>query len=238
MIRWLKDLREKQYIDWIYDVGNPTSKSTPAIYYLSVNGIRLLRQLGYPEAELRKRYKDNGRQQDFINRCLLLADCAIHLEARNNNSDDSVHYDYAVEADYLNPDDGHAFVAESKWIHPSLVFTKTIEDDGERTTFFVELLDMATPRYIVKKKTKDCIEYLASDEWEKAQQEYADLPNELPIILIACPTLAEMIYAKRYARRQLNDMWDDKVPEDVKIRVSTIDKVKTRGVTALIWEDV
>lgn len=234
----MKDLREKQYIDWIYDADNSSSKSTPAIYFLSTNGIRQLRQRGYPEAGLRKRYKDNDRQQDFINQCLLLADCAIHLEAKNTNPDDPVHYDYVVESDYLDPENAYAFLAESEFAHPSLAFTKTIEGDDERATYFVELFDITTPRYMVKKKTKNYVEYLASDEWEEAQQEYADLSDEPPIILIACPTLAEMIYAKRYAKRQLDDLWDDQVPENIKIRVSTIDKVKTKGMTAVIWEDV
>lgn len=55
---WLKDLREKQFIDWFYDPDNPNEKPKPAIYFLGINGIRFLRESGdYPEDELRKRYK-------------------------------------------------------------------------------------------------------------------------------------------------------------------------------------
>ena len=42
---WLKELRERQFIDWIYDPENPNEKSTSAIYFLGINGIRLLSEL-------------------------------------------------------------------------------------------------------------------------------------------------------------------------------------------------
>lgn len=237
IIRWLKELREQRFIDWIYDADpNAISKSTPAIYFLSTNGIRLLRQLGYQEAELRKRYKDGDRRQDFIARCLLLADCAIHLEGRNKS--DGVSYTYALEADYTDPDSDYNFLSESEFIHPDLVFTKEADtDEGYiNQTYFVQFFDLTTPRYMVKKKLKGYIEYFDSEEPEAWLQQTGQ--EELPIILIACSTIAELIYAKRYIRRQLNDTWDDGTPEGVEIRVSTADKVRTKGVTAVIWEDV
>src|SRR5579884_2239122 len=71
IISWLKDLREKQYVDWRYDATDFIAKSQPAIYYLSLNGIRYLRQLDiYPNEDLRKRYKEPNRTQVFIDRCL------------------------------------------------------------------------------------------------------------------------------------------------------------------------
>lgn len=233
--RWLKDLKEKQFVDWIYDADNPNERSTPAIYFLDINGIRILRNLGvYPENELRKRYKDGTRQQSFINKGLLLAECALHLEARNKQGDGKLRYEYALETDYSDPDSDFNFVEESEYIHPDLVFTKSLEADDEdiRQTYIVELFDITTPRYMVKKKIKGYVEYLASDEWEQARG-----GEELPTVLIGCPTLAELIYTKRYARKQLNDMWDDEVPEEIKIRFSTIEKMKAKGVTAVIWED-
>jgi len=239
-IRWLKDLREKGYIEWLYDAYNPATKSSsiPAIYFLSANGIRWLRQQGYLETELHKRHKDRERQPDFIDRCLLLADCCLHLQGRNNNTNDLVHYDYAVETDYLDPDSKYHFLAASECIRPNLVFTKAYREGDEtmHQTYLVELFDITTPRYMVKKKLKSYIEFLDSDEWEEAQQKSSKLSDELPIILIACPALRDMIYAKRYIRQQLTNIWDDSIPEDVKLRVSTMDKIRTKGMTAVIWE--
>ena len=204
--RWLKDLKNKQYINWFYDSDIRTE---PAIYFLDTSGIRWLRDnSNHPEGELRKRYKDSGRQSDFIARCLLLADCALHLDARNSNSDDPVHYDYAVDSDYLDPESDYAFLAASEYARPGLTFTKSEKTDGEvaRQTYFVELFDITTPRYMIKKKVKNYVKYMQSNEWEKTKRD-----EDLPIILIACPTLHEMINAKRYAKNQLDEAYGDAI---------------------------
>ena len=232
--RWLKDLKNKQCIDWLYDADDPDSRSKPAIYFLDINGIRLLRTLHqYPEEELRKRYKDKLRQQDFIDRCLLLADCCLHLEARNKGAD--AHYAYALEADYGDPASEYAYLSGSELIRPALAFTKWLEPPHEPAvqTYFLDLLDPSTPRYMVGKKLNAYLEYLQTDEWKAASGD-----NAPPIVLIACPTLAELAYAKRFIRKQLKDAYDDEIPEQIKIRFTTIEKLKTSGLTAIIWEDV
>jgi len=230
---WLKDLRQKQYIEWIYQPDDPIESTKPAIYYLGLNGIRFLRQLGdYPEAELRKRYKESSRQQDFINRCLLLADCCIHLEARNE-SGNNVTYAYALEANYIDSDNDYAFLGENEYIHPDLVFTKETETDDDfiYQTYYLQLFDFTTPRYMVKKRLKDYVEYFDDNEWEQHKGD-----EELPIVLIACPTLAELIYAKRYIKKQLKEH-ELQDREDVRIRFATLNQVKRQGVTGLIWEE-
>src|ERR1035437_7237643 len=64
---WLKDLREKQYIEWIYSTDF-AEKTKPAIYYLGINSVRYLKALDeFPVEELRKRYKESTRKQIFIN---------------------------------------------------------------------------------------------------------------------------------------------------------------------------
>lgn len=241
---WLKELREQQFIDWIYDPLDPNERSTPAIYFLSINGIRFLRQTKqYPEANLRKRYKDSERQQDFIAKCLLLADCTIHLKARNKASEENnggVNYAYALEAEYTNPDHKYNLLAESEYIHPDLVFTKTTEaneDTNKETSqsYFVQFFDFTTPRYMVKKTLKGYVEYFDSKEPEAWQDQTEQ--EELPIILCACPTVAELIYAKRYAKKQLEEHGlEDR--KDVHLRFTTIEKIRRQGMTGMIWEEV
>src|SRR6266704_597210 len=86
---WLRDLRGKGYAEWIYST-HFAEKTKPAIYYLSLNGVRYLRTLttnedgevrpSYPPEELRKRYKEPSRSQSFIDRCILVADGCIALK--------------------------------------------------------------------------------------------------------------------------------------------------------------
>ena len=42
ILAWLKDLREKHYVEWIYSTDF-AEKTKPAIYYLGLNGVRYLK---------------------------------------------------------------------------------------------------------------------------------------------------------------------------------------------------
>ncbi len=229
---WLKDLREKHYIEWIYNPHDFALKTKPAIYYLSLNGIRYLRSLElYPEAELRKRYKEASRQPDFISRCLILADCCVTLEQRSIGD---VSYAYVVESDYVDPENEYHFLSE---LRPHLCFVKQEatrprgkETRAVTTNYLLEMFDATTPRYMVKKRLKDYAEYLDGGEWE---QEADDI--EPPIVLIACPTTAELTYAKRRTRKLLEDITDTST---IHIRFATLEKLRLHGVTGIIWEEV
>src|SRR5579871_5405580 len=61
---WLRDLKEKGYVERIYDEHDFVGKTKPAVYYLGLNGLRHLRSLeNYPDEELRKRYTESKRKQ-------------------------------------------------------------------------------------------------------------------------------------------------------------------------------
>jgi len=225
IISWLKDLRDKQYVDWHYDATDFIAKSQPAIYYLALNGIRYLREAGgYPGEELRKRYKEPGRTQAFIDRCLLIADCCIALGAKSSNE---LQYTWVLATDYINPDSEYAFLNELK---PHLCFIK--QNNRQTTSYLLEVLGPLMPRYAIKKRIKDYVEYLASSDWQD-ETEY----DEPPIILVACPTVADLIYAKRRAKNEVEDS-DLSEDEAARLRFATIEKVKQLGVTAKIWEEV
>jgi hypothetical protein len=232
---WLRDMRAKHYVEWIYS-NDFAEKTKPAIYFISLNGIRYLKTLVwdddsgdvYPIEELRKRYRESSRSQTFIDRCLLLADCCITLEqqASNNTS-----YSYVTEADYLVPDNDYHFLAESELINPQLCFVKQEQKNEQDVTsnFLLEIFDATFPRYRVKKRLKGYIEYLDDNEWE------GESPQ--PVILLACARTTDLIYAKRRTRKLLKDIWDDEVPEDIHIRFATIDDIKKHGVIGKIWEE-
>jgi len=233
--RWLKDLKEKQLVGWIYDQADPYDRSKPALFFLAPDGIRLLRGLGgLAEQELRKRYKDATRQPDFIDQCLLLADCCVHLETKNKTNAGRLHYGYALKADYSDPGSEFYHFNTSELIHPDLVFTKQVgpEDAPAAQAYIMQLLSPNTTRYMVKKQLRAYIGYLQSSEWE-------GLPGggNLPVILIACPTVAGLIYAKRFVQRQLAEAYDDDIPGDGAIRFTTLEKLRSNGLTAVIWED-
>lgn len=234
--KWLKDLKEKQFVDWIYNIDDTYERSKPAVFFLGINGLRYIRALrNSPEGELRKRYKDGARQRVFIDHCLLLADCCLHLEKRNKLNNNELHYKYALEADYSRPDNDFYYLNNDVLIHPELAFIKkSLTGDINTTqTYLMQLFSIHTPRYMIKKKLRAYLEYLLDDVWEENNN--VDSP---PIILITCPTLSELIYAKRCTKKLLTNILDDEIPENIKIRFTTLDKLRSNGLTAVIWEDL
>src|SRR6266702_192693 len=151
IISWLKDLRDKQYVDWHYNGTDFIAKSQPGIYYLSLNGIRYLRSRDiHPSEELRKRYKEPTRTQVFIERCLLITDCCIALQAKSNHE---LKYGCVLPADYVDPNNAYNFLNDLK---PHLCFLK--QDDDQTTGYLLEVLDLLMPRYAIKKRIKDYVE--------------------------------------------------------------------------------
>src|SRR6266568_5498457 len=81
---WMKDLREKYYVEWLYSTDF-LEKTKPAIYYLGLNGIRYLKATGdYPPEELHKRYRDKDRAESFIDHCTLIGGCCAELKAKSS----------------------------------------------------------------------------------------------------------------------------------------------------------
>lgn len=220
IISWLKDLRDKQYVDWHYNGTDFIAKSQPAIYYLSLNGIRHLRSLNeYPNEELRKRYKEPTRTQAFIDHCLLIADCAIVLQAKSN---DKLKYAYVLPADYIDPVSEYHFLDEIK---PHLFFAK--QQGNETTNYLLESFEQTLPRYQLRKRLKDYVEYLAGD-WNENN-------GSVPIALFICPNVADLLYVKRRVKKLIEEDWPD---EDLHVRVTTLDKVRASSVASMIWEEI
>jgi hypothetical protein len=106
---WLKDLRGKEYIEWIYSTDF-IEKTKPAIYYLNLNGIRCLKQTDdFPIGELRKRYKENSRSRTYIDHCLLIADCCITLR---DQCQSGISFTTTTQTDYTDPASDFDFLTE------------------------------------------------------------------------------------------------------------------------------
>lgn len=220
IITWLKDLREKQYVRWIYDADDFAAKTKPAIYYIGLAGIRYLKTTGdYPTLELRKRYKESGRTKSYISRCLLIADCCIALDDKAKNNE-KLQYPYATEADYSDPDLPYGSLLSE--LKPHLYFVK--DDNGTNTEYVMELFDALLPRYRVRKRLSEYLEYLRDRE--------ADASGL--IALLAFSNTADLLYVKR----RLRLLFEDDEENELIIRLTNIDKIKKDGITSEIWESI
>jgi hypothetical protein len=230
---WLRDLREKHYVEWIYSTDF-TEKTKPAVYYLGMNAIRHFKTLEYPPDELRKRYRESTRSQTYIDRCLLIADCCIALDqARDEGGETERWYFHEVESEYSKDGYFH-FLIDDELIRPHLCFSKEVYDlaDDPRMDegYVLEVFDATLPRYRVRKRLKSYIEYLDSENWQTETD-----TDKLPIALFIYPTKADMIYCKRASKKLLEDAWNT---EHIHMRFTTVELVKKHGVLGKIWEEV
>jgi len=238
---WLKDLKDKGYIERIYSTDF-LEKTKPAIYYLGLNGIRWLSlQLAatkdgeevpaYPLQELRKRYRESSRSEGFKNRSMLIADCCILLESETTPD---TRYVPIVHAQYIHPHHSFHFLAESETIMPHLCVVKEHDTKNSRiiTNYLLEVFDATLPRYRLKYRLKQYLTYLSDDEWESGEN---DPP---PIILLVCANLTDLIYAKRRVKTLIDNEWDDEDQDKPHIRFTTAQQLKQHGITAKIWEEV
>lgn len=257
---WLRDLRAKGYVEWIYST-HFAEKTKPAIYYLGLNGVRYLRTLTrksknddgtvevvpiYPPEELRKRYKEPTRSQTYIDRCILIADCGIALQkedAADEAKGKKLRYYYQTEAAYLLAHSYYHFVLDidDELIHPHLMFCqdKLNKDGKEEQTlesYILEVFDPTLPRYRMKKRLGDYVKFLddEGDEWQEQTS-----TEKLPILLFVCPRMSDLIYAKRRTRKLVADAWywEDDDTEKPRIRFTTMGKIWEHGMLAReIWE--
>lgn len=216
---WLKDLNEKQYLNRIY--SNTIGANTkPAIYYAAINAIRYYKSLDQDNASyLKKLYRDHERSESFIDEQIFLADICLNLSAINDQGE--IKYSYVTAAGVTsNP--SYNFMED---LSPQLIFTK--ESKAESKQYILVQLDSALPKYMVKKKMKNYIEFFFTNEWEE------NTGKPFPTILFACQTLALMIFAKRTIKRLLDDYQE---PEDFEAWFATNDDIRELGISGEIWE--
>ena len=238
---WLKDLREKEYIEWIYST-HFTEKTKPAIYYLTLNGIRHLKTTGdYPIPELRKRYRESTRSQTYIDRCLLLANCCLALEqARDEGGEEQSWYFYETETEFLNEDSYYHFILESELICPHLCFSKEVwEYFGEpysTDNFFLEILDATLPRYQVRKRLSNYIKFFdeESEEWRERTG-----AEKLPVALFVFPTPRSLTAGIRQLRNLISEIWEEDDADRPHLRCTTLDQLHQQDpLSETIWKEV
>jgi protein involved in plasmid replication-relaxation len=236
---WLKDLREKQYVEWIYST-HFAEKTKPATYYLGINGIRRFRQHNIHGDHILKYYRESTRSQAFIDRCILLTDACVafkqanriletELRSRQVKHGEDIWFRYETEAEYTTG--GYYTFLTDTDIHPHLVYAR--EKYGEEVivaSYTVEVFDPTIPRYTMRKRLKNYVNFLDSEEWQSETEE-----EKPPIALFICPTKADMIYCKRATKKLLADAWDT---EHIHMRFATVESVQQQGFRWRVWEEV
>ena len=200
---WLKDLTDKTIIGRHYST-KLKENTKPAIYYLMTKSkVLLLDQNGIDNKLLLKRiYREKTRSQRLIDHCILLADFYLDLQKTITTeklyfftkTDLSTHY----YLPYNRPD---AYIAK---------------EDKETKRYFLEIIDEGTPRFIIRKKIEQYIEYYDANTWQDKTN------HAFPTILFLCPNNL----VKDFLRRHLSQVMEEEVQAEIDFYLSTTDKIE------------
>jgi len=222
---WLKDLTEKEYLKRIYS-NTFIGKTIPAVYYVGINGIRYLKTLEqYPESQIRKLYREDKREDSFIEKSMFLAEICLQL---GKATDEKKVFKVATRTDLANPDYWYNFLTE---YNVDLIFVKENRSGkGMKKYYLVQYLDSSLPRLTCLKRIRKCFELYLSSEWE------SETDKPFPLLLFVCEKLPTLIHLKRYTRRLFNEEYEDL--DDLKFQFTAKDQVFESGFTSEIWEEI
>lgn len=195
---WLKDLNDKKIIGRHY-TRNTTENSKPAIYYLMTKSKNLLiNQKEVNKELLQKRvYREKIKSPKLIQHYLLLAN--FYLNLIKNIREEKIHFftkTDLINYDYFPTNCPDAYIVKEK-------------ETSKR--YFLEIIDEGFPRFMIRKKIADYIEYYESKIW----QEKTRVP--FPSILILCPN--QMI--KKFIQKHLEKIWGESNFNNISIYSAT-----------------
>ncbi len=171
IIPWLNSLTQQQLIGRIY--SNTFGENTkPAVYYLTPQSRKLLKQNEKCSLiALKHVYVEYKRSEQFRAQCLFIVDVYFALQTLAESNNSVLHFftqTDLIELDYLPQPLPHAYVAIE-------------EQSGEISRYFFEVITEDTPRFAMRHRIKQYVEYAESQQWETATK------HSFPKIMLICP---------------------------------------------------
>lgn len=201
---WLKDLTEKEYIHRIFK-RSWTENSVPAKYHIAKHGIRFLKtQPDTKQEYLKKLYREKDRSQQFIDRCLFIADIYVrYLKDNSNNA--------PAQSFYTQQDFTPASIIRD--IHPDFVIL-TGKVDTQHFALY-QLFPEGIPRYAVRKRIEQYITFLTDGDG-------SDLPANIYFIV-----QSEALYT--YLTRHIQKLLEDESIH-IPVYLATYNQVTQHGI--------
>ena len=217
IIAWLNDLTEKNIIGRHYST-KLKENTKPAIYYLATKSRQILLQEPSTDETLLKRvYRDKTRSKRLINRCLLVANIYFYLDKQTQETKDKLHFFTKTDLvshyylPYRRPD---AYIA--------------IESKKQTKRYFLETIDEGTPRFLLRSKIAQYIEYFENGTWQKRTGH----PD--PSILMVCPD--ESI--KTFLRKHIAQILEEEAETEIDFYLTTKESIEDTQMQGNIWEKV
>lgn len=186
---WLRDLNQKEYIGRIYSykIGENIK---PAIYYLATKSRSVLKeQEGSTQIGLDHIYRDSARSLTFQSHCLFIGDLYFYFEDMTNMLKLELHFsvktDLTVYEYFLKP-------------LPDVYIALTAPRKKTKR-YFLDVFDEGIPRFALRARIKQYIEYAESGDWEE------NTNHSFPHILLICPDELTKKFLLRHIPKALEE---------------------------------
>lgn len=217
IIAWLNDLTKKNIIGRKY--SNKLKENTkPAIYHLSTKSREILIEDSKTDEKILKRvYREKTRSKRLIDHCLLVANIYFYLKDQMLKSGNVLHFYTKTDLSthyylpYKRPD---AYIA--------------IESAKETKRYFLEIIDEGTPRFMLRSKIAQYVEYFEEGTWNNK----IGHPN--PAILLVCPD--ETI--KAFLFKHIAQVLEEEAEVEINFYLSTKDIIEESQLSGNVWEKV
>jgi len=215
--KWLKDLKDKKYIDTDYKRRSIDLNRIPAKYFLAPLGRKFLKgQKGFDIDVLEKVYKEKGRKPVFKNHCLEIFDFFLFLKSQKKPDEKLKFFTQSnlTKYEYFPDTELDAyFVSEEK---------------GKIRRFFLHIFKDSDPTWLPRKRIKQYIKYFNDNSW----QENTD-NSTFPVILFILPTESLKFHIFKYGQAVLGKA----ITVNIQLFLETKEAIKTKDPKKL-WQKV
>jgi len=211
---WLKDLTDKNILGRIYS-SKLKENTKPAIYYLATKSRKiLLEQHNINEKILNRAYRDKNASAKITTHCLFLATFYLLLKEQTLKDKQQFHF-YTktdlVDHNYLPYNRPDAYIA--------------LETNKQTKRYFLEIIDEGTPRFMLRKKISQYIDYFDENTWENRTL------HSNPALLFICPN--QQIYD--FLNKHIAEVLEEET-SDLQFFLSLKSNIRAEGITPSTWQ--
>ncbi|MEX0895675.1 MAG: replication-relaxation family protein [Patescibacteria group bacterium] len=213
---WLKDLTEKHIIGRKYST-KLKENTRPAIYHLATKSRKiLLQQKNTHEKILQRAYRDKNASEKLIAHSVFVAAIYLQLTLQSRSNQQDLHFYTKTDLashyylPYNRPD---AYIA--------------LKSQAQTKRYFLELIDEGTPRFMLRKKIAQYIDYFDENIWHQR----TGYPN--PALLIVCPDQRMYDFLLKHIKQVLEEE-----TSDLQWFLGLKSHIEQEGITPKTWQQV
>lgn len=201
---WINDLYKQGYV-LKKEKLDPTDVREPEVFYLSHKSIQVLKKNeSCDKRVLRKFYREEKRQRDFIYKCLKTVDIFLIFQSKYQTP-------YTLNF-YTNTD-----LVEFNYL-PSPTCYASIENTGKPTRrYFIEVITPNTYKFVLENLVKKYLEYYEEEIWQSTTH-YA-----FPTILLVVPEERIQNSLQKHLKEKVYDYYGEKEIQFKVLKIGELD---------------